>query len=236
MSSAQRWLLALLALAGLALLLWYTIPQSQAYLAPFLAVETWQGWRQWIRSFGLLAPLVSMGISVAQLFPLPIPPPTIPLVNGWLFGIWGGALVTWSGVMINGVLGYQLAHGPGRALFGRLVSREQLARAEGILQRHGAAAVVVARIVPLLPFSAVSVAAGLLSMRWRDYLLANALGLLPNSFALALIGHQLSRGEVQWGWVFTGAGLLALAALAGIPLARRLEPNKKAPPIGGASE
>ncbi|MDQ4078344.1 MAG: VTT domain-containing protein, partial [Chloroflexota bacterium] len=165
-------------------------------------------------------PLVSIGVSVAQIIPLPIPAPAIPLANGWLFGIWGGTLVTWVGVVLNGILGYLLARGPGRRLLMRFVSGRHLYRAEQALVQHGALAVIIARMFPVLPFSVISVAAGLLHMRWRDYLFATALGVLPSAFALALIGWQLSRGDLDWVQVGIGIGILAVLGLAAIPLTR----------------
>ena len=57
-------------------------------------------------------------------------------------------------------------------------------------------------------------------MRWRDYLFATALGVLPSAFALALIGWQLSRGDLDWVQVGIGVGILAGLGLAAIPLTR----------------
>ncbi len=194
-------------------------PRLEHTLAPFLNAERWRTWREWIRSFGALAPVVSIGISAAQIVPLPIPGPTLPLVNGWLFGIWGGMLVSWCGVMLNALGGFLLARGPGRRLFLRLVSARQLRRAEKALEAHGAMAVVVARMFPVLPFSAISVAAGLLHMSGRRYLIATALGILPSTFALSLIGWQLSRGALEWAQIVLAAGILGALGLLALPLA-----------------
>lgn len=220
MISGHRALLVGGALLLGALLFWVVGPQLRVALEPFGDAGTWRQWREWIRAFGVLAPLVSIALSVAQLVPLPIPAPTVPLANGWLFGIWGGTLVTWLGVVLNGVVGYLVARGPGRQLFLRFIDRRHLRRAEQALEDHGAVAVVVARLFPVLPFSAVSVAAGLLHMPWRAYLLATAIGVLPSAFALALIGWQLSRGALDWVQVAVAAAILGALALAAIPLAR----------------
>lgn len=221
-ASVKRWLLAVGILVLTGFLAGLSVPQSQRVLEPFLDAAYWRTWREWMHGFGLLAPLVSIGLSVLQVIPLPIPPPMLPLANGWLFGIWGGTLVTWLGVMINGMVGYSLARGPGNRVLRRWVPAAQLARAEQALGHHGALAVVVARLIPVLPFSAVSVAAGLLGVRDRDYLLATALGILPSAFALALIGYQLSRGALDWRQVALAAAILGGLALAGVPTARWL--------------
>lgn len=222
MSTTQRWLLALALLVVGGVALWVAVPQVQGTLEPFLEAETWREWREWLRSFGILAPLVSIGLSVAQIVPLPIPAPTLPMANGWLFGIGWGTLVTWTGVMLNSMLGYWLARGPGRRALQGLVPTRHLRRAERALEQHGAWAVLLARMIPVLPFSAISVAAGLLHMRWREYVLATAVGVLPSAFALALIGYQLSRGRLDWREVGLAVVILAGLALAAIPVSRWL--------------
>lgn len=220
--TVRRRLLALLAVALVVTMLVLSVPQSQRALEPFLDAETWRTWRELIRGYGALAPLASIALSVIQIIPLPIPPPAIPLANGWLFGAIGGTLVSWTGVMINGLLGYLLARGPGRRLLLRLVTPAQLAQAESALDRYGASAVAIMRMIPIIPFSAISVAAGLLHMDLRAYVAANALGILPSAYAMALIGSQLSRGALDWAQVALAVSILAGLALAGIPLSHRL--------------
>ncbi|MCB9128220.1 MAG: TVP38/TMEM64 family protein [Ardenticatenales bacterium] len=205
-----------------AALMWLLWPRLYAALAPFLDADSWREWRLWIRSFGLLAPLVSMVLSVVQIIPLPIPPPLLPLANGWLFGVAGGTLVTWVGVMGNAVVGYLLARGPGRNLTMRFVPARYMGRAEQMIEGYEGWSIFVARLIPVLPFSAISVAAGLLDVPLRHYLLATGAGVLPSAFALALLGWQLSRGAVAWTQI--GAALLILGGLmaASVPLSRRL--------------
>ena len=214
MTSSQRWFLALAIFALTGLLIW--VAQAQDVLEPFLNAKTWQAWREWLRHFGILAPLVSILLSAIQIVPLPIPAPTIPLANGWLFGLWGGTLVTWSGVMLNGIIGYWVAWRAGRHVLRRFLPTKQLARAEQLLEQHGVLAVMLARLIPILPFGVINIAAGLLHMRWRDYLLATALGITPSAFALALIGDQLSRGAVDWQQVAIAVVILGGMALAGL--------------------
>lgn len=219
MTPWQRVVLGLALVLTILALFWLALPQLEQALTPFLDADRWRTWREWIRGFGVLAPLVSIALSVAQIVPLPIPAPTLPLANGWLFGIWWGTLVSWCGVMLNALGGFLLARGPGRQLFLRLISARHLRRAEKALAEHGTMAVVVARMFPVLPFTAISVAAGLLHMPGRTFLLATALGILPSTFALSLIGWQLSRGALDWTQIFLAAGILGALGLLALPLA-----------------
>jgi uncharacterized membrane protein YdjX (TVP38/TMEM64 family) len=49
------------------------------------------------------------------------------------------------------------------------------------------------RLVPVLPFAAVSYACGLSALRPRDYLLGTTVGILPAATAFAAIGTRSAR-------------------------------------------
>ena len=55
----------------------------------------------WIASFGAWAPLVSIALNTAQVIAAPIPGQVIGLANGYLFGVWLGALYSLIGVMLG---------------------------------------------------------------------------------------------------------------------------------------
>jgi uncharacterized membrane protein YdjX (TVP38/TMEM64 family) len=218
----QRSVLALVLLAVVvAVGLYFVAPEVVDNFEAYLDPDTWQDWRAWIRGFGVLAPLITISISVLQIIPLPIPPPTVPLVNGWLFGPAAGTLVTWIGVMLNSILGYKLASGPARDFIMRFLPDDKVDRAEELLEEHGAWAVLLLRMVPVLPFTAVSLGSGLFRLSFREYCLASAFGVLPSAFALSLIGYQLSRGALDWVQVGIAVAILIGLGLVGVPLTKR---------------
>ena len=76
------------------------------------------------------------------------------------------------------------------------------------MEEHGAILIFVLRLIPLVSFDAISYAAGLSGIRFRAFLLATALGMMPGTFAFVYLGGSESG---PWTW----AVLLGLAALAG---------------------
>jgi uncharacterized membrane protein YdjX (TVP38/TMEM64 family) len=81
---------------------------------------------------------------------------------------------------------------------------------------------MVLRIVPLLPFYLINIAAAASPMAGRRYVLASAIGLAPSTFLYAVIGNSFGswvEAKARWdrGELLTGqmiAALVALAALA----------------------
>lgn len=149
-------------------------------------------WREKILAYGLFSPLVSIGIITAQIFPLPIPGPTIPIINGWLYGFWGGAFVTWLGLMCKGIIGYLL--GLGGLKIKIIQSRQDwlIERFKPYLERYGWQAVFVASMIPLFPFTPISSGAALIGMPYSVYLLSRGFGIAPLVLFYAFIGTLLN--------------------------------------------
>jgi phospholipase D1/2 len=59
--------------------------------------------------------------------------------------------------------------------------------------------VAAIRLLPVAPFTIVSLAAGALRVPMKDYIIGSALGLLPGIIAITLLSGQLQRAV-------TGAG------------------------------
>ena len=76
------------------------------------------------------------------------------------------------------------------------------------MEEHGAILIFVLRLIPLVSFDAISYAAGLSSIRFRAFLLATALGMIPGTLAFVYVGGSES-GPRAW------AVLVGLAILAG---------------------
>ena len=171
--------------------IWVAWPTLWVYVEALAQEASQSPWRERILSYGLLAPLVSIGIMTAQIVPLPIPGPTIPIINGWLYGIWGGALVTWLGLMSKGIIGYLLGLGGEQIPFIARRQEQLVTEFRPYLERYGWQAVFVASALPLFPFTPISSGAALIGMPWSVYLFARAVGIVPLALFYAFIGSLL---------------------------------------------
>lgn len=117
-------------------------------------------------------------------------------------------VVAFGGTLANAVVTYavgaKLLRGTAREAIGPVV-----ARLEAALENKGIVAIAVLRTVPIAPFTVVNMAAGLLSLRLRDYTVGTALGVAPGVTALTLFGNQLHAALRQP----TSASVLTLAAI-----------------------
>ena len=73
----------------------------------------------------------------------------------------------------------------------RAGERPRLQRISRQLQRRGIVAVIAARMLPVGNFSLINMTAGALGVRFRDYLIGNAIGLLPGVLALTVFADRI---------------------------------------------
>ncbi|MFD7709104.1 TVP38/TMEM64 family protein [Streptomyces sp. NPDC059785] len=121
-----------------------------------------------------------------------VPRPLLNLAAGALFGSQLG-----TGAAIAGtVLGAGVAFGLGRVLgqdaLRPLLRGRWLKAADGQLSRHGFRSMMVARLFPGVPFWAANYCAAVSRMGWLPFLLATALGSVPNTAAYVVAGARAS--------------------------------------------
>ncbi len=142
---------------------------------------------------------------------LPIPSSLISTAAGYVFGLAGGALVSWLGLTVGALFGYALGAKPARSFTRRFVGDAELERAQAAFARWGGWALVACRAVPVLAEASV-VFAGVAGMSLGRFFvlvsLANlavalayaavgALALEANSFLLAFFGAILLPGVMM---------------------------------------
>jgi membrane-associated protein len=173
---------------------------------------------------------------------LPIPVPGDFLMLAFGVRAREGSIVLWqviaameAGTIVGSSILYFLARRNGRSLVERFgpfigIGSAQLDRAEGQLQRHGAIAVVLGRLLPGLRIL-TAIACGMFRVPYRVFLPAMALGSLVYILAYTMLGYF--AGPAVLGVFETlhlpvgliGAGVPLLLLLAGLILVRRGLPH-----------
>lgn len=140
---------------------------------------------------GFLAP-IAMFCGYALLTALPIPRTVFSLASGLLLGNALGVVVAMAATMASAALGYHLARFVGKGLLRRHLHRESVRTADARLADGGAIAVASLRLIPIVPFAPLSYCCGLSSIRLRPYLLGTALGSLPGTVAVVILGDAFT--------------------------------------------
>lgn len=184
-AGARRLVLFVLALAAAGLIAWKVgLFDLSDRATMVVAVER-------ARTMPFLIPAFVVAYAIAVTFALPAS--AFTLAGGALFGFWGGLGLNWIGATLGAVLAYLFAGalcGPGcRALLG---SRADVF--ERLAERHGLLGTLRLRLIPVIPFALLNYGAALAGVRFRDYLIATAFGMLPGTAVYTYFADSLLRG------------------------------------------
>jgi uncharacterized membrane protein YdjX (TVP38/TMEM64 family) len=95
------------------------------------------------------------------------------------------------------------------------VGEAGLESADRWFARWGVYAVFAGRLLPGVAFDAISYAAGLTNMRFRNFLAATTLGIVPQTFLYSYLGRQAPQ-YVALFLVTTGIFLLGVIVVAAV--------------------
>ena len=144
----------------------------------------------WVFSTGGWAPVVFAVAFVTIIF-LFLPPTLMCLSSGFLFGPLPGLFISLLCVNIGGALLFAAARVLGREGIRRWLP-PRLARLDERLGRRGLTMVVILRLT-FLPFSVVSLSAGISSIRRREYLIGSFVGTFPAIFLFSWLGSAVEE-------------------------------------------
>jgi uncharacterized membrane protein YdjX (TVP38/TMEM64 family) len=110
-----------------------------------------------------------IGLLAADMF-LPVPSSAVITYAGGVLGVWWGTLASWLGLSLGAFGGFGLARLFGEAVARRFSESEDIARMHQLTQRHGLAALVLTRALPILAEACVLML-GAARMSWHQFLL-----------------------------------------------------------------
>jgi uncharacterized membrane protein YdjX (TVP38/TMEM64 family) len=106
------------------------------------------------------------------------------------FGPWQGLAYSWIGTLVSSIIGFYC----GRAFGARLLrdyGGEGIRKFMKLIGRNGLMASLIVRLVPSAPFVVVNMAAGVTPMRFRDFLIGTAIGIIPKIALTAFAGNSV---------------------------------------------
>lgn len=163
----------------------------------------------WLYHFFIMA-LVSM----VPFAPIPVLAAFIASHYDFATGLVINMLGTITGSVLLFLLSKKLLR---RVALNYLTKRQHLTKYIELVQTNGFLAVLLGRIIPILPSAGINLIAGISNVSLVAFIAATILGKLPTVFAFSLAGHQMVAGN--WDTVF----IIALYLLALFLLGRKLK-------------
>ena len=194
--------------------------------------ENREALKAWVDGAPLLA-LSLFALAYAAAVAISFPGASIlTVVGGYLFGLWPGV----PAIVVAASLGASAVFFASKTALGDMLRRRAsgfVAQMEKGFRENELSYMFLLRLAPVFPFWAVNIAAGLIGVSFRNFIIGTALGIVPGTFVYASIGNAAGAAfdageDVSLAGILfqpeTLMPLIGLALLAALPIfLRRLK-------------
>lgn len=164
----------------------------------------------WLHKMGIWAPVIYVLLYVVGTL-LILPSTPLNLSGGALFGLGWGTFWTTIAALLAAVVSFAFTRTVGRGYVAtKFAGKWEAIDAE--MQQGGLFYMFAIRLLPIIPYGIVNFAAGLTSIRFKDYFWGTTIGTIPGILPFVMMGsglQALSKGNIMPLMVaFTLTGVL----------------------------
>jgi uncharacterized membrane protein YdjX (TVP38/TMEM64 family) len=155
--------------------------------------------------------LIALALLHAVVF---YPAEIVDAAAGFAYGFLPALLLMMTGWVLSGLICWAVGHRVARPLLDRWFGAERFERIEATIERGGPTLLLAMRLIPILPFSIVSYAAGAARVpAWR-FVWTTAVGYLPITAITVYFGTRLEEFSLTDPLVLGGAVVALVLLLA----------------------
>ena len=151
--------------------------------------------KNFILKFGVWAPIMFIIIYALRGAVLVIPVGIMSLAGGLAFGKWLGTIYILLGATLGASLSFMIARYFGRQFIESFswLHKGKIKQFDDGIEKNGFRMMLFMRLIPLFQYDAVNFGAGLSKIKFRDYVLASFIGMVPGGFINAMLGSSLEN-------------------------------------------
>jgi len=176
--------------------------------------------REQIDELGAAGPLLILALALLHTLVF-YPAEIVDAAAGFAYGFFPGVALMMVGWLLSGLACYAIGHSVARPLLDRWFGTARFERTEAMIERGGVTLLLAIRLIPIIPFSLVSYAAGAARVPLWRYSWTTVVGYLPITAVAVYFGTQLEGLSPTDPLVFGSAAALLLLLWGGNRIARR---------------
>jgi uncharacterized membrane protein YdjX (TVP38/TMEM64 family) len=186
--------------------------------------------RHQIDRLGATGPLLLLALALLHAVVF-YPAEIVDAAAGFAYGFLPALLLMMVGWVLSGLLCWAVGHRVARPLLDRWFGKERFERIEAMIERGGPTLMLAMRLIPILPFSIVSYAAGAARVPVWRFVWTTAVGYLPITALAVYFGTRLEGLSLTDPLVLGSAvALLVLLAIGHLALRRQARRPPRAMP------
>jgi len=144
---------------------------------------------------------------------------------GYVYGFWVAMPLLMGGWVLNALVCYLVGSHAARPFLWRWLGRERFTRYERAVERGGVTLLLGMRLVPIVPFSLFSYAAGSARVPLGRFLWTTAVGYLPITAIFAYLGSRLEELSLDDPLLWVGVAVMIALLLLTRKVAHSLAPS-----------
>lgn len=184
--------------------------------------------RHQVKSLGVAGPLLLLGLCLVHAVVF-YPAEIVDAAAGFAYGFLPALALVTVGWLLSGMACWAIGRSVARPLLDRWLGAARFERVERAIERGGAMLLLTMRLIPILPFSIVSYAAGAARVpAWR-FAWTTVVGYLPITAITVYLGSRLEGLSLTDPLVLGSAAALVVLLLFGHWAIRR-QTSRAAPP------
>ena len=163
--------------------------------------------REDLRGLGVGGVVITFILALAHVF-IWYPAEILDTAAGYVYGFWPGLALVMAGWLANALIAYWIGLHAARPLLYRFISRERFDRLEQMAEAGGATLLLGIRLVPVIPFSLFSIAAGAARADLFTFIWTTLIGYLPLTAIFVYLGSRLETLSPTDPVLWLGAAVL----------------------------
>jgi uncharacterized membrane protein YdjX (TVP38/TMEM64 family) len=176
--------------------------------------------RRQIDGLGIVGPLLILALALIHAVVF-YPAEIIDAAAGFVYGFFPALALMMLGWLLSGLVCFAIGRSVARPLLDRWFGKERFERTEAAIERGGVTLLLAVRLIPILPFSLVSYAAGAARVPLWRFIWTTAVAYLPITALSVYFGTRLEGLSLTDPLVWGSAAILLVLLLIGHRIARR---------------
>ena len=170
--------------------------------------------REDLRGLGIGGVALVLGLAIAHSV-VWYPTEILNTAAGFIYGFWGAFAILVVGWLINGLICFYVGRHAARPALARFLGEDRFMSYERAVERGGATLLLAMRLIPIVPYSLFSYAAGSARVPVWRFAWTSVVGYLPLTIVFIYLGSRLEEisptDPLLWIGALVIVGLLVFA-------------------------
>ncbi|MDT8718520.1 TVP38/TMEM64 family protein [Clostridium sp. 19966] len=148
--------------------------------------------RRYLMHFGKFTVLAILIIYMVKPVGFILPTSAIAIATGGIYGVFLGTVISLVGCFLSSTVAFYISRFLGKGFVEKFTKGKAL-QLEDNIEKHGFKIMFFMRLSIIFPFDALSYAAGLSKIKYKDFILGTVIGVIPEMISYSSAGKHLDN-------------------------------------------